>query len=98
MTTAIANPALKKQAPLPAWLAPGAASTPAEREAAKAISSNWLKISNAFPTLSEKMLLVLIVEEMRGRGRLDIIDRVRKRFLLVRANRERAELTRRIGG
>ncbi len=82
----------------PAWLKGGLKPNEEEKAFALVTSSNWIKLSNNLQLLTERQLLVIIVLELGGRKRPEIIGKTRNRFLKLRAQRELDELWKIVPG
>ena len=53
--------------------------------------SNWMKISRMYPEWDEATVLKALKVELDTRNRHDIVSRLRKRFEIVRSQRENTE-------
>lgn len=53
---------------------------------------NWRDLNKKLPSLSEKEVHKLLVDEMDGARRVTVVIRLHQRFTALRATREREEL------
>ena len=55
-------------------------------------SSNWMRLSEAQKDYSELDCLQVIILELAGKQRFEIVDRMKKRYNMLRLEREQKEL------
>jgi hypothetical protein len=53
---------------------------------------NWRNLNENINSFSEDELKQMIYDELQGRKRSSILERLHQRFTVVRANRERMEI------